>query len=95
MSTMYELLHSMKGDVTERPTDHDLSHLAEWADEQARSVPSRSWKRAYALIREGADLLMRRRAMNRVYIHEVQGAVLVDNCDGTIEEVHHDAQATR
>ncbi len=45
-------------------SNHDLSMLADWADEEARSVPNPSWKRAYALIREGTDLLLRRRALS-------------------------------
>jgi hypothetical protein len=43
-----------------------LSHLAEWADERKNSVCNPSWKKPYALIREGADLLLRRRAMSAV-----------------------------
>lgn len=47
-------------------SDHELSHLADWADTEAREVPNPTWKRAYALLREGADLLLRRRAMSKV-----------------------------
>lgn len=43
--------------------DGDVACLAEWADYHAKLVPNPSWKRAYALIREGSDLLLRRRAM--------------------------------
>ena len=45
-------------------TDHDLAHLADWATDCKDGTPNPSWKRAYALIREGADMLLRRRAMS-------------------------------
>ena len=47
---------------TNEMSDHDLADLADWADHHAKEVPNPTWKRAYALIREGADLLLRRRA---------------------------------
>jgi len=80
--SMYDLLHTMKGDSSsfEKPTDHDLSHLAEWANEMVVSTPNPSWKRAYALIREGADLLLRRRAMSRV----PERGELDTACDGAV-----------
>ena len=40
-----------------------LLNLQNWADYHAKKVPNPMWKRAYALIREGADLLLRRRAL--------------------------------
>ena len=43
-------------------TDDDVAALADWAGNKARTLPSSDWKRAYSLIREGADLLLRRRA---------------------------------
>jgi len=43
-------------------TDHDLAVLADWAGRLVHSTPNKNWKRAYALIREGSDLLLRRRA---------------------------------
>ena len=46
-------------------TDHDLAHLADWASELKDLTPNPSWKRAYALIREGSDMLLRRRSMSR------------------------------
>ena len=46
---------------TNEMTDKQLSQLAEWADYHAKDVPNPAWKRAYALIREGADLLLRER----------------------------------
>ena len=46
-------------------SDHELAELADWADQWAKDVPNPTWKRAYALIREGADLLLRRRALTR------------------------------
>jgi len=48
-------------------TDHDLAHLADWASYMKEQVPNPDWKKAYSLMREGADLLLRRRAMSRVY----------------------------
>jgi hypothetical protein len=47
---------------TNEMSDHDLADLADWADYHAKEVPNPTWKRAYALIREGSDLLLRRRA---------------------------------
>jgi hypothetical protein len=46
-------------------TDHDLAVLADWAGKRAHTVPQKDWKRAYALMREGADLLLRRRARSK------------------------------
>lgn len=57
------------------PTDHDLAHLAEWATNAKEDTPNPSWKRPYALIREGADLLLRRRAMSRVEAGELHRSV--------------------
>ena len=50
---------------TNEMKDSDLAELADWADHHAKEVPNPTWKRAYALIREGADLLLRRRALTR------------------------------
>jgi len=47
-------------------TDHDLAVLADWAGERKQLVPNPDWKRAFSLIREGADLLLRRRARSRI-----------------------------
>lgn len=63
---MFELLHQNGNDLT----DHDLAHLADWANDNKNIVPNLHWKKAYALIREGADLLLRRRSMSRVGISE-------------------------
>ena len=48
---------------TDKMSDEDVACLADWADYNAKEVPNSTWKRAYALIREGADLLLRRRAL--------------------------------
>lgn len=40
----------------------DLAALSEWAGRQKQMAPLPDWKRAYALIREGADQLLRQRA---------------------------------
>lgn len=50
---------------TNEMSDNDLACLADWADYHAKEVPNPTWKRAYALIREGADLLLRRRALSK------------------------------
>ncbi len=47
---------------TDEMTNQQLAELADWADHHAKDVPNPTWKRAYALIREGSDLLLRRRA---------------------------------
>lgn len=46
-------------------TNQQLAELADWADHHAKEVSHLTWKRAYALIREGADLLLRRRALSQ------------------------------
>jgi hypothetical protein len=56
--TMSDLLVSNKDDLT----NHDLASLADWAGKKVHAVPHPEWKRAYSLIREGSDLLLRRRA---------------------------------
>lgn len=43
-------------------TNADVAVLSDWAAQKVRETPNPDWKRAYALIREGADLLLRRRA---------------------------------
>jgi hypothetical protein len=43
-------------------SDHDLALLADWANMQKFKTDDQKWRRAFALIREGADLLLRRRA---------------------------------
>lgn len=50
---------------TDEMTDQSLAELADWADYHAKDVTNPTWKRAYALIREGSDLLLRRRALTR------------------------------
>lgn len=56
--TLFQLLQDNGNDFT----DHDLAVLADWANTQKTVIPNQDWKRAFALIREGADLLLRRRA---------------------------------
>ena len=76
-------------------TDHDLAHLADWASEVKDHTPNQNWKRAYALIREGADMLLRRRAMSRVQEdtpyelevkHEKLSCGCEDDCKGHSEQ---------
>lgn len=57
MTTLTEVLASNQNDLT----DQDLAVLADWANGNIPLVKG-DWKRAYALLREGADLLLRRRA---------------------------------
>ena len=45
-------------------SNHDLSVLADWANDGTRNTPNVDWRRAYSLLREGADLLLRRRAQS-------------------------------
>jgi hypothetical protein len=66
--TMGELLEA-KGGLS----DHDLATLADWAGAMNRSALDPSWKRAYALIREGCDLLLRRRAKSTCAIEDATG----------------------
>jgi len=47
-------------------SDHDLAVLADWANEKKNGVDNHDWRKPYALIREGADLLLRRRARSEV-----------------------------
>jgi hypothetical protein len=62
--SLFELINENKnkGYEPDGLTDHDLGVLADWASEWKNCVVNPDWKRAYALIREGADLLLRRRA---------------------------------
>ena len=48
---------------TDKMTDKQLAELADWADHHAKDDLNPSWKIAYALIREGSDLLLRHRVM--------------------------------
>lgn len=56
--TLDDLLAFNHGDLTNR----DLATLADWANKKKYLAAHSSWKQAYALLREGADLLQRRRA---------------------------------
>jgi hypothetical protein len=58
MSSLHAMLIENGNDLT----NHDVAVLSDWAAEMHRDTPNTDWKRAYALIREGADLLLRRRA---------------------------------
>jgi hypothetical protein len=42
--------------------DEDLAVLADWAAIKVHEVVNPLWRRPYSLLREGADLLLRRRA---------------------------------
>ncbi len=59
---LYEVLQSNGGEFTL----HDLGVLADWASDMCKCTPNPDWKRAYALIREGTDLLIRRNARSSV-----------------------------
>jgi hypothetical protein len=58
MLTMFDLLEANGNTLSDR----DLAVLADWANEGKQHTPNEDWKRPFALIREGADLLLRRRA---------------------------------
>jgi hypothetical protein len=62
LMNLFEYLHSNNNDLD----DHDLAVLADWAHEKKDTTPNPDWKRAFALIREGADLLLRRRARSSI-----------------------------
>ena len=55
---LFELMNAQRNNLT----PHDIAVLADWASEEAKKIPNKEWKRAYSLIREGADLLLRRQA---------------------------------
>jgi hypothetical protein len=58
INSLFSLLSAHNNDFS----NHDLAVLADWAHAGQKDTPNPDWKRAYALIREGADLLLRRRA---------------------------------
>lgn len=61
--SLFEMINeNQKNGESDGLTNHDLGVLADWASEWKNCVANPDWKRAYALIREGADLLLRRRA---------------------------------
>ncbi len=65
--TLFELMeYNQKGSGPLALTDHDLAVLADWAHKEQKETPNPDWKRPFALIREGADLLLRRRARSRL-----------------------------
>jgi len=46
----------------DRPTDHDLSVLADWAEGMSVAGTNPDWVKAYDMLKNGADLLLRRQA---------------------------------
>lgn len=60
--TMLQNLHPRPHSPENDLDEHDLACLADWAHERSRMVGHPDWKRAYSLIREGSDLLLRRSA---------------------------------
>jgi hypothetical protein len=65
-------------------SNHDLSVLADWANEGTRNTPDSNWRRAYSLLREGADLLLRRRARSSEQVASSCTTVTMDCVSGTI-----------
>lgn len=63
--SLSDLLRDRQNDLT----DGDLAVLADWANAEKQNTRNDDWKRAYALIREGADLLLRRRARSRTELN--------------------------
>lgn len=53
-------------------TDHDLATLADWAAKKVHDGMTPQWRRAYSLLREGADLLLRRRAKSDVLCEQTK-----------------------
>lgn len=51
-------------EILEQLTDHDVAVLADWASRRKISASDNEVKRAYSLLREGADLLLRQRALS-------------------------------
>jgi hypothetical protein len=60
---LFDLLNEQADDFT----DHDLATLADWATRKAHTVTHPNWKRPYSLLREGADLVLRRRAQSATH----------------------------
>ena len=58
IESLFDYLQTNNNDLS----NSDLAVLADWANEWKNVTPNEDWKRAYALIREGADLLLRGRA---------------------------------
>jgi hypothetical protein len=44
-------------------SDPDLAKIAEWASKQIYLTPDREFRKCFSLLREGADTLLRRRAL--------------------------------
>jgi len=44
-------------------SDHDLGALADWANKQKHLSANLEFKKCFAMIREGADTLLRKRAL--------------------------------
>lgn len=66
-------------------SNHDLAVLADWANGWKNLTPNPDWKRAFALIREGADLLLRRRARSTADVNNHLGSC--PPCEDTPSEV--------
>jgi len=52
---------TLRNGTGESIDSHDAAVLAEWAGQQKQMAADSNWKRPFALIREGADLLLRQR----------------------------------
>jgi hypothetical protein len=59
--TLIDLLKENHNDLTK----FDLAVLADWATDQEHRVREQEWKRAYALLREGAHRLIKARVRAR------------------------------
>lgn len=59
-------MQSLKEYLDERGdlSNEDLAVLAQWASERKKKHVEKDWKSPYALIREGCDTLLRRRALH-------------------------------
>ena len=56
--SLEDLLKQNSNDLT----NEDLAVLADWAGKKKYEASDPEWKRPYGLLREGFDLLLRRRA---------------------------------
>lgn len=79
VNRLFNLLIEQKDELS----DHDLATLADWAARRRHTISKPEWKRAYSLLREGADLLNRQRALSQVNLGE----------KGELNHVDHSAKS--
>ena len=57
-------------------SDHDLAVLADWANKQRHLTPNVEFKQSFSMLREGADLLLRKRARATNYENPIERKTL-------------------